>query len=76
MHATHKVPSLNFLWRLKFNFLRVYRFLKFVTYAFFPSKFSLQNSCCEMYSDQNVHVVFNRLIRRKPLLAIFRCSSS
>jgi hypothetical protein len=28
-----------------------------------------------MYSDyQNVHVVFNRLIRMKPLLAIFRCN--
>ncbi len=33
--APHKVPSLNFLWRLKFYFLRVYRFLTFVTYAFF-----------------------------------------
>ena len=30
-----------------------------------------------MYSDyQNVHVVFNSLIRRKPLSAIFRCNSS
>ncbi len=30
-----------------------------------------------MHSDyQNVHVVFNRLIRMKPLLAIFRCSLS
>jgi hypothetical protein len=59
---THEVPSLNFLWRLKFYFLGVFIFLTFVTYAFFPSKFCLQKSCCEMYSDyQNAHVVFNRL---------------
>jgi len=59
---THKVPSLNFLWRLKFYFLGVFIFLTFVTYAFFPSKFCLQKSCCEMYSDfQNAHGVFNRL---------------
>ena len=72
-----KLLAWTFCGPLKFYFLRVYRFLTFVTYAFFPSKFSLQKSCCEMYSDyQNVHVVFNSLIRRKPLSAIFRCNSS